>query len=701
MALINGTTGNDKLIGGSASDRINGLAGDDILRGGDGADTLAGGEGVDAVYGGAGDDIILLTKSEDIAAGDAVDGGSGYDTLRVDFGSIYAPRAEITYTKLTSIEAIDFGLNNGGLIKADQLAPLAAISGEIWLSGGGTFHFEGSQGQGQFHLARAATRFDGSLADTGLVIAGNIGADVVLGSAFNDTIVGGGGNDTIRGYAGNDRLDGNVGLDKVYGGTGDDTLVVHNYATAGALLDGGSGIDTLEVAEAGLIDLSKLTLAGLERIALPEFSLATLTLGQFHQFQFLSGSFVLTSGGTISLKGKAFENFSLQLAAVNNVVDASSVTGAVAIFGAQGNDTIRGGSADSTLSGGFGADLLRGGSGNETLVGGFGLDQVYGGGGNDTIIIGSDDAVSGELVDGGAGYDTLALDSPGQTDLSLIKLVSVEALTSLYPSFIRLTAAQLGSFANLPQATYVLADGGLVAPTATIASGTDFQLAGGAATLDLRGAKANYVDIFAGDGADTVWATESANTIQLWGGNDVAYARGGDDEVDGGAGNDRIDGGGGADVIVGGAGADSLSGAAGNDRLEGGSDNDTLNGGDGNDLLIGGAGQDMLTGATGADTFLFIAADCGTTRASADRIADFSHAEGDRIDISLIDADGATFGDQTFTLVSDAFTAASQVRVVQADGNTYVEMNTNGDTVADLVIRLDGAVTLVAADFVL
>jgi Ca2+-binding RTX toxin-like protein len=49
QALINGTAGNDSLIGTSGNDEINGLAGNDILYGGSGNDTVNGYDGDDTI----------------------------------------------------------------------------------------------------------------------------------------------------------------------------------------------------------------------------------------------------------------------------------------------------------------------------------------------------------------------------------------------------------------------------------------------------------------------------------------------------------------------------------------------------------------------------------------------------------------------------------------------------------------------------
>ena len=88
-----------------------------------------------------------------------------------------------------------------------------------------------------------------------------------------------------------------------------------------------------------------------------------------------------------------------------------------------------------------------------------------------------------------------------------------------------------------------------------------------------------------------------------------------------------------------------------------------------------------------------------------DAIWDFSLSQGDRIDLSPIDADPAAAGDQAFAWIGSAAFAASgvaQARYRQASGSTYVETDTNGDGVADgLSIRLFGTFALTEAQMVL
>ncbi len=88
---------------------------------------------------------------------------------------------------------------------------------------------------------------------------------------------------------------------------------------------------------------------------------------------------------------------------------------------------------------------------------------------------------------------------------------------------------------------------------------------------------------------------------------------------------------------------------------------------------------------------------------SADRILDFRQAEDDRIHLSTIDADATLGGDQGFAFIGtgDFTGTAGELRYEQVDGSTYVQGDTNGDGVADFMIRLDGLHTLEAGDFLI
>lgn len=181
------------------------------------------------------------------------------------------------------------------------------------------------------------------------------------------------------------------------------------------------------------------------------------------------------------------------------------------------------------------------------------------------------------------------------------------------------------------------------------------------------------------------------NKMQAMAGHDDVQSLGGDDTVSGGDGNDSLDGG---------AGNDVLSGDNGNDRLFGDIGDDSIAGGAGNDIITGGIGADTLSGGAGQDTFGFRAGDLTMT---GDRITDFSHAEGDRIDLTQIDADTTKTGDQAFKFIgSAAFTkVAGQLHVTIINGVPVLSGDVNGDGLADFQLHLPGASNLSAGDFAL
>lgn len=161
----------------------------------------------------------------------------------------------------------------------------------------------------------------------------------------------------------------------------------------------------------------------------------------------------------------------------------------------------------------------------------------------------------------------------------------------------------------------------------------------------------------------------------------------GDDLLTGTGGDDSIFGKGGADDLRGGGGRDALFGQTGDDILAGGDGSDTLVGGGGNDTLVGGFDNDFLTGGSGHDAFVFDDDYVYTT----ENITDLSRK--DVIDLSGIDADWNTDGDQAFHFVSH-FTghAGDLVRLYPDDGQrvTLFMMDVYGDGEADLIITVQG-----------
>ncbi len=462
----------------------------------------------------------------------------------------------------------------------------------------------------------------------------------VPGTSASETLAGTPDRDFIFGFAGNDLLSGGAGNDSLYGGTGDDRLFGED---GNDVLDGGAGADQLK---GGAGDDSY---------------------------------YVDNAGDAVTEYASAGNDtvFSAISYALGSNVETLRLTGSAAI-NATGN------AQDNLLVGNSGANVLNGGGGADTM---------WGGGGNDSYYV--DNAGDHIAENAGAGSDTVF------SSVSFTLSDNIETL--------RLTgSAAINAFGNAQ----------------------DNLLVGNAGANVLGG----------GDGNDTLWGS---------GGDDRLYGEGGNDSLDGGAGADTMYGGAGDDayyvdnagdhvVEYSGAGYDTvfstisytlsttvevlrLTGSAaidatgnaagnllvgniGNNILSGGAGGDKLWAGDGNDTLVGGAGADSMAGGAGSDTFVFADGDFGgTAPGTSDMIQDFSHAEGDRIDLAHVDANTLAGGDQAFTFLgTGAFTGtAGELRYEQLSGDTFVYGDTNGDGIADFMIELHGAQTLTSGDFVI
>ena len=161
--------------------------------------------------------------------------------------------------------------------------------------------------------------------------------------------------------------------------------------------------------------------------------------------------------------------------------------------------------------------------------------------------------------------------------------------------------------------------------------------------------------------------------------------------------DNEIYGNSGDNVLCGLDGDDRLFGGSGDDLLLGGAGDDRLDGQDGNDTLIGGAGADRLYGGAGADLFIYQSV-TDSLVAARDTIVGFSAAQGDRIDLSQIDANALITGDQHFTYIgSAAFTGAGQLRFDKG----VLSGDINGNRAADFSIDILAVKFLTADSLIL
>jgi Ca2+-binding RTX toxin-like protein len=343
------------------------------------------------------------------------------------------------------------------------------------------------------------------------------------------------------------------------------------------------------------------------------------------------------------------------------------------ITGSRFNDTITGDKGDNVLNGGAGLDVINGGGGSDTLFGGF--DRAN------------------DILDGGSGSDWVdySAASRGMT----IQLKELKGFTFV------------DGFASLDPALSTFQFGGNTYTTLTPAVQED----------TLR----NIENVVGTQYNDTITGNYQNNIIDGGAGADAINGKGGIDTET--YASDRS----GADLfidllqsvqhgghaegdtlvsienIIASNGDDSIFGSNGNNRLEGGAGADVIFGRDGNDTIVSGSGADYLDGGQGMDTFVFnFTGDSGAMVVTGfqaqlaggssyninlgiDTIRNFETGI-DMIDLSGIDADITSTGNQQFDFVSKFTGDAGQL--VYANGMLMGDVN--GDKVADLSIFVNG-----------
>lgn len=156
------------------------------------------------------------------------------------------------------------------------------------------------------------------------------------------------------------------------------------------------------------------------------------------------------------------------------------------------------------------------------------------------------------------------------------------------------------------------------------------------------------------------------------------------------------------ETLNGGGGEDVLHGYGGDDFIYGNAKHDMLYGDDGRDTLIGGLGQDVMYGGKGADTFRFTSLeDSKPGYGIRDAIGDFNRSEGDRIDLSRLDANSTKSGQQHFS--PSQFLGNAAFHKIAGEWryeNNVLEADVNGDGKADFQILIIGPKTLWASDFI-
>gem|GEM_PF-3182590 len=426
-----------------------------------------------------------------------------------------------------------------------------------------------------------------------------LGEDKLYGGAGDDRIYGG-AETTVDALEDSsiaptnlpgDWSSGGSGKDQVFGGAGDDVLM---GGSGEDLLVGGPGMDVLLGDDHFLLRPD----GNLWRVLHPNFGDATAGLGGFEVGLFPVVNAALAFPDSVFPQtGDPDFTYYKNGGAADVLIGGA---GRDILIGQAGNDTLHGGDDDDVLAGWEGDDELLGGRGNDLIAGDFGryeqTDQrlmpgvavaIAGVVGSSSSLGGTVDLLGNDLIDGGAGDDTLF--GEGGDDAVL----GGDGADTLYGDAVYLPDALHGND---------ILDGGDGDDKLYGNGGAD-RLFGAAGADALFGGSGNdFIDAGAGD--DTLSGEEGNDTLLGGDGADVMYGGAGVDDLRAGAGDDLLDGGGGDDVMFGETGADQVRGGAGNDRLYGGAGEDIIEGGDGDDLIDGGDGIDIVRGGAGDDTYV-------------------------------------------------------------------------------------------------
>jgi Ca2+-binding RTX toxin-like protein len=736
---LQGLAGDDRLIGNGGADRLEGGLGNDLLDGGTGGDTMLGGGGGDSYVVdskadsvqedlnagtdtvtssvsftlGANVEHLVLTGFSDVTGtgndlantitgnerNNVLDGKGGADTLAGDYGDdtyfvdnaadkVVDEQSEGTDT-VKSLVSWTLGqwtenltllgssnLSGTGNASDNELTGnsganklLGGLGDDVLDGGAGNDTLTGGEGRDTYVVDAAGDRvvesgwgeYDIVRSSVSYVLVKYVEELVLTGSALNGT--GNAADNRITGNALNNTLDGGAGSDQLAGGKGNDTYLVDGFDSVQE--DVSAGTDTVHSSADYRLgsNVENLVLLGNEDLEGTGNELANSLTGNAgdNRLDGGTGSDALAGGlgDDVYVVDRTTDSVSEAANAGRDRVEttlASYTLGANLedlwlyvgfpdtgrrngignelaneLRGTEGVNTLQGLAGDDRLIGNGGADRLEGGLGNDLLDGGTGGDTMLGGGGGDSYVVDSKaDSVQEDL---NAGTDTVT------SSVSFTLGANVEHLVLTGFSDVTGTGNDLANTITGNERNNVL-DG-----------------KGGADTL-------------AGDyGDDTYFVDNAADKV-------VEAVSAGDDTIQASVSYELAD-----EVEKLTLTGSSAINATGN------SDSNILAGNSGSNIIVGREGADSLTGGLGADTFKYNSIfDSNVDGGGFDTIFDFKFAEGDRIDVSTVDANSLTAGLQHFVFIGQTdFSAAGQARWESTgSGRMSLYFNTNGDLGADM-----------------
>lgn len=409
-ATVDGTTGDNILVGSSGASTFDGGTGDDIVLAGDGGDTIvwnANGNGAtdghDFVDGGAGTDTFDINTragtTESYRVYTVAAALNGANAIAGLTAADLKPGTEIIITRTTG----------GGAVSADSIIAELDNVEEIRIGNQTSDPSNGSAGNGD-SVAIFGDFTTTSLALNTITIDGNAGDDTIdissLGSAHRIVFRSNGGNDTIIGtlrpqdvielFPGTTAEDYEISVNedgsKTISADGRSVTYFGDASFEDDTNDDdvpGSGDDEDDDDD----DVVTPPSSGATRTGTAQADVLTGSEGDDNIVAFAGDDVVMGNGGADAISLADGDDF------------VTGGDGRDVIFAGAGNDQVFGGTEADTIFGDAGADRIFGDAGNDMINGGVDNDTVFGGDGDDLIVAEVGDG--NDVYYGDAGNDTL------------------------------------------------------------------------------------------------------------------------------------------------------------------------------------------------------------------------------------------------------------------------------------------------------
>ena len=595
---VQGTAGNDLLIGNWWEENFYGKDGDDEIFGNNDDDNILGGEGNDIIYGNNGKDVINAgdghNKIYGGQDGDQIVAGEGNDTIFGQWGNDVIDAGE-------GDNYVDAGSGNDRVSVGDGSNIIIGGDGsDVIVAGDGDNIIKAGRGDDSVTVGDGSNLIEaGEGAD--IIVAGN-GDNFIDAGAGDDEITVGNGDNVILAGTGDDVVAVGDGDNEIYLGYGDDYLIV-GEGNNDIYADSGDNTIILRSSVASNSSFSALFASALS-----------------------AGSFMLDSEFSFGGADLSFEPLTQPL-------PQGERSGADEVFSHRivtnyGDDEILVEYGDSTILSGAGDDLINLGDGTHLIDSDFGDDRVITGDGAVNADLGEGD---NEITVGIGNSRIVAADGDNIVNLAgeytafdadyYFANYGADVLDVAYDENgdelsmggkAKFHYDNIGSFRGNFKNAYeeTLLEDGFSLRENDFSFSTTYPVGDSSLGNEERSAESSFEpltqpspaggegflnEVILGDGDNIVYGDHNVDEVTLGDGDNILELRAGDDSVVLGNGNNEIDLGAGDDSLVVGDGDNVIIAGLGNDSVTVGDGNNEIDLGLGDDSLVVGNGDNVIS----------------------------------------------------------------------------------------------------------